>query len=121
MAKGDDKTGRNLALVGGGAALLWLLLRGGSGFGLGDKGDGAGSDDKGTSTPKRPRAKVRVDADGLSVDGQRTDIPGAVALVDGREAELFATGAARAGTVWEVETALRAAGVHIWRVGAAHA
>jgi len=120
MARNDDNTGRNLALAGGGAALLWLLLRGGGGFGLGGKGGGAGSESKGTAKPVPPRANVRVAADGITVDGVPTDVAGAAAIVKERgHADVLATGAARQGIVDDLLKALRATGAEIWIVGGA--
>ncbi len=119
MARKDDHTGRNVALVAGGGALLWWLLRGRGGLGLGGKGRGA--DASATDTIQPARARVRVDADGIAVDGQRTDIGGAVALVAGRPVDLLATGAARMGTVEDLTAALHAAGVEVWLIGGGHA
>lgn len=119
MARNDDHTGRNVALVAGGGALLWWLLRGRGGLGLGGVGRSAGA--AATHTVQPARAHVRVDADGIAVDGQRTDIGGAVALVAGRPVDLLATGAARMGTVEDLKAALQAAGVEVWIVGGGHA
>jgi len=108
MARREDNTGRNVALVAGGGALLWFFLRRG-GFGLG----GGGGKGPGSST--RERVRIRIDAAGISIAGQPTDIAGAVAA--GREsggATVFATGAARQGTVDDVLAGLRAAGVPVW-------
>ena len=108
MARDDDNTGRNLALVAGGGALLWLVLRRGGGFGLGGKG-------KGTGSSNGQPVQVRIDSDGISVDGRSTDVAGVVTSAKAAGgARVFATGAARQGTVDDVIEALHAAGVAIW-------
>jgi len=119
MADHNDKnkTGRTVAVVGGGALLLLLLLRG-KGWGLGT-GDGAGAGDGEAATPDAPtpptRCRVRIDADGIELDGARADL----ATVTERcraagEADVRATGAAITGVVAQVIQALQAAGVRVW-------
>jgi hypothetical protein len=122
MADHNDKnkTGRTVAVVGGGALLLLLLLRG-KGWGLGDgRGEGDG-DAKAAAgaTPDRParptRCRVRIDADGIELDGSPADL----ATVTERcraagEADVRATGAAITGVVAQVIQALQAAGVRVW-------
>lgn len=111
----DDNTGRNLALVAGGGALLWFVLRRGGGFGLGGKGWGRG---KGSGSSTGEPVRVRIDSAGIKVDGQPTDITGAVTAAKAvGGARVFATGAARQGTVDDLIAALRAAGVTIWMGG----
>lgn len=118
MARNDDNTGRKVALVGGGAALLWLLLHGGGGFGLGSGGRKAGSNAKGDKQAKATPVKVRLASEGISVDGQPTDIPGAAALVKARGvADVLITGAAKQGTADELVAALRATGATVWIQG----
>lgn len=119
MARGDDKTGRNLALVGGGAAFVWLLLHGGGGgFGFGRDGGGLGKSSGGAAQAEATPVKVRVAADGISVDGQPTDVDGAAALVKARgAAEVRITGAAKQGTADAVLAALRATGATIYVQG----
>lgn len=118
MARDDDKTGRNLALVGGGAAFVWLLLHGGGGFGLGRGGSGKAGAAIGKSAGKPMPVKVRVAADGISVDGQPTDVDGAAALAKARgAADVLITGAAKQGTADAVVAALRASGATIWIQG----
>lgn len=105
------KTG---ALLAGGALLAWLLLRGGSGFGFGRKGGGAETSER--------RVRIRVAADGITADGAAVTLDEAVAIAhDAGGADLFATGAARQGTVDDLIAALRDAGVSLWIVGAGHA
>lgn len=121
MAQGDDNTGRNLALVGGGAALVWWLLRGGGGFGLGD-GRGSGAATGSTPKAKASPAKVRVDGAGVSVDGQPTDIAGAAAIVKERgAAAVQVIGTARTGTTEDLLNALRATGADLSVTGYRHA
>lgn len=102
----NDHTARNLALVGGGALLVWMLL-GGAGLGLGDGGT------TGTTAPPAP-CKVRIDVLGVHVDGKPTDVATAIHLcrASGR-ADVKATGDARSGTVQEVMRGLVAAGVQV--------
>ncbi len=114
-----DTPGRTVAIVGGGAFLLWLLMRG-DGFGL---GGGYGSDRSGSgdgaapSAPSSPPApcRVRIDAEGIELDGAPTDLD---TMTDrcraAGSAEVRATGAAIAGVIAEVVHALRAAGVTVW-------
>lgn len=118
MARDDDKTGRNLALVGGGAAFVWLLLHGGGGFGFGRGGGGLGKAAAAGNGPAPAPVKVRVAADGISVDGQPTDVDGAAALVKARgAADVLITGAAKQGTADALVAALRATGATLWIQG----
>ena len=71
MARDDDNSGRNLALAAGGGALIWFFLRRG-GFGFGGKGRPTAG-----SSPGR-RVQIRIDQAGVSADGLRTDVAGAV-------------------------------------------
>ena len=115
MARDNDNTGRNLAIVAGGGALLWFVLRRGGGFGFGGKGWGRG---KGAGSSPGEPVRVRIDSSGISVDGKSTDLAGAVeAAKSVGGAQVFATGAARQGTVDDLVAALRAAGVTIWMGG----
>lgn len=112
-----NKTGRTVAVVGGGALLLLLLLRG-KGWGLGT-GDGAGAGDGKATSPDAPtpptRCRVRIDADGIELDGAPADL----ATVTERcraagQADVHATGAAITGVVAQVMQALQDAGVRVW-------
>lgn len=109
----NGRTGRTLAIVGGGALLLWWLLRGGGG-GIGSgSGSGLAAGAAGAAVPAR--ANVRVDANGISVDGQPMDVAGAAAAVAKRgQANVIITGAARVGTVDDLLTALRATGAQLY-------
>ncbi len=127
MANRNDKdnTGRTVAIVGGGALLLLLLLRG-KGWGLGggddqgDGGHGAGtsSDSRattsGTAAPRAP-CRVRVDAEGIQVDGTRADLATTTDRCRAAgSAEIHATGASITGVIADVVDALQAAGVQVW-------
>jgi len=121
MADRNDKnkTGRTVAIVGGGALLLLLLLRG-KGWGLGKEDGEVGAAGNGAGTaadePAPPtRCQVRIDADGIELDGAPADL----ATVTERcrvagEADVRATGAAITGVVAQVIQALQAAGVRVW-------
>ncbi len=114
-----DNTGRSLALVAGGGALVWLILRGGDGFGLGGKSEGSGHD-AGTraSAPVVP-LQIRVDASGIAVDGQPANIGQATELTKARgAAELIVTGSAAYGIARALIAALRTTGAAISVKGA---
>jgi len=115
MADGNkNKTGKTVAIVGGGALLLLLLFRG-RGFGLGGSaGDGRAGSAPGRGTPSAP-CKVRIDASGIEVDGVPADVATTteVCRVAG-SAEVHATGAAITGVIAEVVRALKDAGVDVW-------
>lgn len=110
-----DRTrdGRGKWIVGGVglAALLYLLTRGGDGFGF---GAGSGNGDASTGGTSVTPCRVRIDADGIQVDGQAADVDATVARcrVAGA-ADVTATGAAIVGTIATVVQALRVAGVTV--------
>ena len=114
-----DTTGRTVAIVGGGALLLWLLLRRiGSGSGGGDgSSDGSGQDGNGTTAPTAATSpcQIRIDADGIELDGVPTDLAAMTSRCQATgSAEVRATGAAITGVIAEVVQALRAAGVQVF-------
>jgi len=111
-----NKTGRTVALVGGGALLLWLLLRGrGWGLGEGTDHEGTGSGASGPTGARPARCRVRIDADGIELDGAPTDLETMTARCQAAgSADVHATGAAITGVVAEVIHRLRAAGVEVW-------
>ena len=114
MGQGDRKHGKTAALVGGGALLVWLLMRG-TGWGVGGQLGAT------TAGPKR-RIRIRVSGAGVSVDGAPVTVDEAVAIArKASGAEVFSTGAARQGTVDDLIAGLHAAGVDVWRVGGSHA
>ena len=110
-----NKTGKTIAIVGGGALLFLLLFRG-RGFGLGGSGgDGrAGNGDAGSATRSAP-CKVRIDASGIEVDGVPADVATTTEVCRAAgSAEVRATGAAITGVIAEVVHALKEAGVDVW-------
>lgn len=104
--------GRGKWIVGGVglAALLYLLTRGGDGFGFGSSGGGAGASRGSAGAPCR----VRIDAAGIQVDGEPADVNATVerCRIVGA-ADVTATGAAIVGTIEKVVRALRVAGVTV--------
>lgn len=115
MAQADRKHGKTAAIVGGGALLAWLLLRGAR------WGTGSGREAV-AARPEPRRVKLRISDAGITADGAPVTADEAVAAARRTgAAELFATGAARQGAVDELLVALRAAGVAVWRVGGGHA
>jgi hypothetical protein len=119
MARDDGKTA---ALVGGGigvAALLWWLLRGGVGGGGGGvlpggglawaRGAGAGRADGGHGGGGGGRpCRLRLSAQGLTIDGEPATIDEAAARCD--DAELVVTGDALQGNLDRLRAALAARG-----------
>ncbi|MBZ0231061.1 MAG: hypothetical protein K8M05_01815 [Deltaproteobacteria bacterium] len=105
-----SNTGRTVAVVGGGALLLLLLFRG-KGWGLGGSGGGTGAGGDELRSPCR----VRIDADGLELDGQRADLPTTIerCKAAGR-ADVTATGAAIVGVIARTVQALKDAGVDVY-------
>jgi hypothetical protein len=89
-----------VAVLGGAGVLAWWLLRG-RGFGLG----------RHDARPARP-CDVRIDAQGLRLDGQLEELGAIVSAcrVAGA-AEVTATGGAIAGVVSDTLAALQAAGI----------
>lgn len=113
MTTSRSHTGRNVAIVGGGALVVWLLLRG-TGWRLGGHGepDGKNVDPQ----PQSPRTcQVWIRSTGLEVDGERVDLPTLVrrCQLAGR-ADVRATGAAIVRTIQEVMDALRRAAVVVY-------
>jgi hypothetical protein len=113
-----DPGARTFAIVGGGAVLVWLLLRGGgwslgAGVGTADSPAPSTSDglERAPATPPKP-CRVRIDADGIETDGVATDVPAMTTRCRAAgAAELLATGDAVSGVVAEALYALREAGV----------
>lgn len=121
----NSHTGRTVAVVGGGALLLWLLLRG-KGRGLGGKGqgdgDGAGSGPgpgSGSDVPQLPtsdvaprRCKVRIASNGITVDGKPATVAEVVAACKSTDgAEVVVTGGGRVVDHEDIEAALKQAGI----------
>jgi hypothetical protein len=101
----QNSTGRTIAVIGGGAALAWLLWRGRG------KGKGSGSNRVQRSDPVIVRIRS---GDQIELDGVSSDL--ATTLVRARAAgvtRVVATGDARQGWITQVIAALKAAGVTI--------
>lgn len=108
MSRERRRTG---AMLAGGAALAFLLLRG---FGLRGR--------SGTKDRQPRRVRLRVDANGISASGAPSTIQHVVDVARRvGAAEVFATGAARQGTLDELVRALRSAGVDVWMTRGGHA
>jgi hypothetical protein len=111
MSDSESRIGRAVLAVGGGALLAWLLFRG-SGWGLGRGHSGAGGNSGTPPWPVGPPCRVRLDANGLELDGVRADVSAAVTRCRAAGiAEVTTTGAAIVGAIGEVLAALRDAGV----------
>jgi hypothetical protein len=109
----DDNTGLTVAVIGGGALLVWLLWRGRG------KGAGGGVREQGSARVSAP-AQLMVwvlggDRVALNtVDGMVLDLPTMVARARAMgAARVFRTGDARHGWVLDVIGALRDAGVAV--------
>jgi hypothetical protein len=108
--------GLTLAVIGSGAVLLWLLLRG---RGKGSRGQF--EDKNGSRSPGRPsgaprRLVVRTrPGDRVEVDGIDTDLATVLVLaLNAGSVEFHTSNDARAGWVSKVFYALTDAGVDIW-------
>lgn len=116
MSEARSHTGRNVAIVGGAAVLVWLLLRG-TGWRFGGKSDAAGSNAT-TTTPPAPSpspCRVWIRSTGIEVDGQIVDLPTLVRRCQAAgRADVRATGAAIVRTIDEVMNALRRAGIVVY-------
>jgi hypothetical protein len=110
MNETESQGGRTAVIIGGGALLVWLLLRGrGWLIARGQLGDG-----KATIAPAGSPCRVRLDATGIELDGARADLTKMVARCRAAGvAEVTATGAAIVGEIGEVLRALREAGVTV--------
>jgi hypothetical protein len=108
-----SNTGRTIAVIGGGALLVWLLWRGrGKG-----KGKGSGGNGDRTSTPIAVEVWLRID-DSIELDGVSSDLATVVARARAAgKARVHVTGAARQGWFEKVVDTLRAAGVDVWVLG----
>lgn len=118
----NNHAGRKIALVGGGALLLWLLLRGkglrlgngagGTGGGTGD-GGGAGATIEARAELRQP-CEVFIRMRGIDLDRVPADLATIVARCRASgKAYVRATGGARVSDVEDVFRALQAVGVTI--------
>lgn len=113
MTEARSHTGRNVAIVGGAAALLWLLLRG-TGRHLGGNNNAAGSDTPTAARSPSP-CHVWIRSTGIEVDGQAVDLPTLVRQCQAAgRADVRATGAAIVRTIDLVMDTLRRAGVVVY-------
>lgn len=107
MARRDSSTGRTVAVVGGGALLVWLLLRPGKGWRF-----GRGSPASAKAAKSGPPCGVHLVADGILVDGERADLPQVIeSCRRSGQAHLTANGAAIVGAIAATMAALKEAGV----------
>jgi len=101
----QNNTGRTIAVIGGGAALAWLLWRGRG------KGKGSGSNRDQRSDPVIVRIRS---GDQIELDGVSADLATTVARARAAGAtRVVAAGDARQGWITQVIAALKAAGVAI--------
>lgn len=110
MSKSNENNpGLTIAMVGGGALLLWLLWSGrGNGKG-GDAGDGERS-----RAPAAVVVRIRG-GDQVELDGISSDLATTVARARAASAaHVYTTGDARQGWVSAVIDALKAAGVAVY-------
>ena len=103
----QNNTGRTIAVIGGGALLVWLLWRG-RGKGKGSRGDGDGQSASATMEVWL-RGGDRIELDGVSSDLATTVARARAAGM----ARVHVSGDARQGWVENVVHALRAAGVDV--------
>jgi hypothetical protein len=107
MGKRDTRTGKTVAVVGGGALLAWLLFRRGKGWRFGRGGSARAPAARGG-----PPCRVHLVAGGILVDGEHADLPQVVATCQrSGQAEVTASGAAIVGAIADTIAALKEAGV----------
>lgn len=107
MSKSNENNpGLTIAMVGGGALLLWLLWPG--------RGSGKGGDGERSSAPAAVVVRIRS-GDQLELDGASSDLTTTVARARAAgAAHVYTTGDAREGWVTAVIDALKAAGVAVY-------
>ena len=118
MATDDDKTGTVIAVgaIGGGAMLLWWLLRGRGVGGGGDRG-GQGAPSaravpSSAAEPAEPPCRVFLRGTEIELNGVASDLAATVATCRAAgTAHPRASGDTTAGTVMQMARALNAAGV----------
>jgi hypothetical protein len=108
--EGDNGTAIALAVVGGGAVLLWWLLRGrGKGWGWGGSGGRLGDGhDRDGSPPRLPAINVKlIDGDRILLNGAPADLETTLARARvSSQVHLYTDGAPRMGFVSKVLWAL---------------
>ena len=111
MSKSNESNpGLTIAMVGGGALLVWLLW---PGRGKGGGGGGGGGGDR-SSAPTAVVVRIRG-GDQVELDGVSSDLATTVARAHAAgAAHVFTTGDARQGWVTAVIDALKAAGVAVY-------
>jgi len=125
-AEDGGGTALTLAVIGGGAVLLWLFLRGKGwgGHGSDDSRDAGRSDSDSTNPAfRRPVCIWVLDGDHIELNGVRTDLATTVAIALTADAVHFhPRGDARHGFVVEVGDALARAGIafHRYASGSGH-
>jgi hypothetical protein len=107
MSKSNENNpGLTIAMVGGGALLLWLFWPG--------RGKGKGGDGDRSSAPAAVVVRIRG-GDQVELDGASSDLATTVARARAAgAAHVFTTGDARQGWVTAVIDALKAAGVAVY-------
>ena len=116
MSRHDKRTGRTIALVGGGALLAWWLLRGGEGWRFG-RGSHWGADSRfsGPRAQEGPPCRVHVGENAIRLDGHDADLTSVIAACQARgKADVTASGAAIVGAIKEVLLDLKEAGVRVY-------
>jgi len=102
----QNNMGRTIAVIGGGALLAWLLLRG--------RGKGKGSGGGGHGSPAVVEVWLRG-GDRIELDGASSDLATTVARARAAgAARVFTAGDARQGWHQHVIDSLRAAGVELY-------
>ncbi len=106
MARDRTSSTRTAAVVGGGALLAWILLRGARGAG--------GATSAATAAAPPAPCQVRIRARSIELDGAPADLPTTVAACRAAgAASVSATGDAIVGVIAETTRALHAAGVRV--------
>jgi hypothetical protein len=106
-------TARSVAIVGGAALAVWLLMRG-TGWRVGGRAEPAGNSTEPQASSLKP-CQVWIRSAGLEVDGEHVDLPTLVSRCQAAgRADVRATGAAIERTIHEAIEALRRARVVVY-------
>lgn len=119
MTKKDKRRSRTSLIAAALVALAVWLGWCGRGYFLGGGDPGLGVEKQeprpATADATRARCLLRVDAQGITIAGDRVDLPTAIARCQpAGEAELTVTGDARFGTVDELRADLEHAGIRVF-------